>query len=75
MNEPVLSSNNEDDNMDDVEYEMYSEVEDSDYETNPRQWSSHNWIGIHFYKLMYYNIFFYSPNIDYSKLESPAPKY
>ncbi|KAG8336610.1 hypothetical protein J6590_040978 [Homalodisca vitripennis] len=34
---PVLSSNDEDDNMDDVEYQTDSEVEDSDYETNARQ--------------------------------------
>ncbi|KAG8332496.1 hypothetical protein J6590_020002 [Homalodisca vitripennis] len=39
---PLLSSNDEDDNMDDVEYQTNSEVEDPDYETNPRQWSAHN---------------------------------
>ncbi|KAG8312340.1 hypothetical protein J6590_024845 [Homalodisca vitripennis] len=32
------------DNMDNVEYQTDSEVEDPDYETNPRQWSAHNWI-------------------------------
>ncbi|KAG8263235.1 hypothetical protein J6590_036684 [Homalodisca vitripennis] len=36
--EPLLSSNDEDENMDDVEYQTDSEVEDPDNETNPRQW-------------------------------------
>ncbi|KAG8336236.1 hypothetical protein J6590_048458 [Homalodisca vitripennis] len=43
---PVLSLNDEDDNIDYVEYQTDSEVEDPDYKTNPRQWSAHNWIRI-----------------------------
>ncbi|KAG8262294.1 hypothetical protein J6590_054723 [Homalodisca vitripennis] len=34
-NQPVLSSDIENDNMDDVEYHTDSEVEDPDYKTNP----------------------------------------
>ncbi|KAG8291002.1 hypothetical protein J6590_071694 [Homalodisca vitripennis] len=44
--EPVLSSDNENDNMDNVEYQTDSEVEDPNCETNPPQWSAHNWIGM-----------------------------
>ncbi|KAG8311921.1 hypothetical protein J6590_034510 [Homalodisca vitripennis] len=44
--QPVLSSDNEDDNMDDIEYQTDTEVEDPDYETNPPQWSAHNRIGM-----------------------------
>ncbi|KAG8243968.1 hypothetical protein J6590_033999 [Homalodisca vitripennis] len=38
--------------MDDMEYQTDSEVEDPYYKTNPPQWSAHNPIGIHFYKLI-----------------------
>ncbi|KAG8258288.1 hypothetical protein J6590_033760 [Homalodisca vitripennis] len=44
--EPVFSSDDENDNMDDVDYQKDSEVEDPDYETNPPQWSAHNRIGM-----------------------------
>ncbi|KAG8253608.1 hypothetical protein J6590_030884 [Homalodisca vitripennis] len=41
--ETVLSSDDEDDNMDDIEYQIDSEVEDPDYQPSPMEHSQPDW--------------------------------